>query len=402
MAHEEELDDYDDETCIVKFVYYKTTVGVAMKRLALMGFSLSRCQAYFEDELEKARRLTGGWLSEFLAEEHDEDDMTVREEERLRERLGQLHLLDFESWRETLRELVEGENFEDTTFMNIRPGDTIQRFSRFYGYHGEDSFPATIDKRIQLAVVLSTFDSEAPLVLDVSGLVESGQLGETEEVIGNGWFYRRHDIADGEPILILTEGSSDAKLLQQSLSALYPEVEDRFRFLDFGAANLAGGAPSLVAQVRAFVGAGVRIKILGIFDNDAAARDALRPLEKVKLPDNIGVMTLPELGFACNYPTVGPLGKLRGNVNGLAVSIEFFAGEDLLTRLGNGEPDPVIWGSYIAAARAYQGELSSKAAAAEALGQSLSMERDAKAHQLAHPELCLLWEKVFSLAESLK
>ena len=141
---------------------------------------------------------------------------------------------------------------------------------------------------------------------------------------------------------------------------------------------------------------------MSVVDNDAVGRDALRQLENTRLPPNIGVMTLPELAVANRYPTLGPLGKLSGNVNGLAVSIEFFAGEQLLMEAGGGEPDPVVWGSYISGLKTYQGELSRKTVVAKALRESLSRKMEPAAHKEVHPELCELWEQIFKLAETLQ
>ena len=171
--------------------------------------------------------------------------------------------------------------------------------------------------------------------------------------------------------------------------------------MDFDTSKYGGGAPSLVSQVKGFAAAGVRIKILGILDNDAAALEALRPLERIKLPTNIAVMRLPELAFARNYPTIGPLGSQNGNVNGLAVSIEFFAGEQLLAKIGGGEPDPVVWGSYYPKMDTYQGELKHKLDAAKAIQESLAQEKSPAEHKAAHPELCELWEHIFKVAETL-
>jgi hypothetical protein len=396
-----------DDSYTVSFVHYKTTVETAAARLSLMGFSPTRCEARFSKE----RDARIAELDSELASEPDcyESPRRQGQLEAEKELLELYRALTFPKWKECLRWLADNHKLEFPDGLRQyldeleldEDDETIDKFALLFDSDDEDYFPLNLDLRVIWASVLSTFDPAESVVMDISYMVESRYLAEDSKVINDGWSSLRHGIAENEPILVLTEGSSDATILKLSLSALYPELEERFQFLDFDASKYGGGAPSLVAQVKGFAAAGVRNKILGILDNDAAAREALRPLEKITLPSNIGVMRLPELALASHYPTIGPLGKLNGNVNGLAVSIEFFAGERLLSEVGGGELDAVVWGSYYPKMETYQGELKHKEAAAKALRESLSEEKDSSSHRAAHPELCELWEQIFRHAEAL-
>lgn len=48
-----------------------------------------------------------------------------------------------------------------------------------------------------------------------------------------------------------------------------------------------------------------------IFDNDAAGHEALASLKSIALPSNIRAITLPDLEFARDYPTIGPHGQSK-------------------------------------------------------------------------------------------
>jgi hypothetical protein len=111
--------------------------------------------------------------------------------------------------------------------------------------------------------------------------------------------------------------------------------------------------------VKAFSGAGITNRIVALFDNDTAAREATRMLAAVPLPANIVVRHYPELPLLRNYPTLGPSGLTSLNVNGLAASIELYLGEDILQD-GGGGLIPIQWRGYSQTLRQYQGEVIGK------------------------------------------
>jgi hypothetical protein len=134
---------------------------------------------------------------------------------------------------------------------------------------------------------------------------------------------------------------------------------DYYTFPDFARANAAGGAPMLVATLKAFVSANIRQRVIALFDNDTAAEDALRGLRDVHLPDHIRVLRLPDLDLARSYPTVGPQGAQDVDVNGSAVSLELYFGRDILRSQDEGFV-PIRWGGWSQAVGKYQGEVQHK------------------------------------------
>src|SRR5262249_20950434 len=132
-------------------------------------------------------------------------------------------------------------------------------------------------------------------------------------------------------ITLLTEGITDSRILRASLEAFYPEARNLYSFVDFEGFRVEGGASPLARLLRGFAGAGLRDRFIAIFDNDAAGHEAVALLKSVVLPPNIRAITLPDLEFARAYPTVGPTGNVRADINGSAASIEIFLGEEALT-----------------------------------------------------------------------
>jgi hypothetical protein len=84
-----------------------------------------------------------------------------------------------------------------------------------------------------------------------------------------------------------------------------------------------------------------------------------RVVRKLNLPDNFLILTLPDLKFAKRYPTVGPNGTLKTDINGRACGIELYLGTAALTG-EDGELTPVQWGGYEKKVKRYQGELADK------------------------------------------
>jgi hypothetical protein len=116
----------------------------------------------------------------------------------------------------------------------------------------------------------------------------------------------------------------------------------------------------LVGNLKAFVGSGIGNRIIALFDNDTAARVAMKGLQMIKLPDNFRVFTYPVLEFAKNYPTIGPGGLTNIDINGVACSLELYLGSDVLTV--KDKLSPVQWKGYDESLGQYQGEILNKKA----------------------------------------
>jgi hypothetical protein len=155
-----------------------------------------------------------------------------------------------------------------------------------------------------------------------------------------------------------------------------------------------GGASYLVKFLRAFAAARINTNIIAIFDNDAAGTNAFNVASSVPLPVNITVMKLPDIELARSYPTIGPQGKHRIDINGKAVSIELFLGRHNLTR-SDGDLTPVVWSNYVHGARQYHGVIDEKQTVLDRFMEETSRSDGPDHYRSRLPELVTLWEHIF-------
>jgi len=241
------------------------------------------------------------------------------------------------------------------------------------------------DARFALRAVLLSFpDSE--VCLDISDLEDAGWSSEAQRgsLVSDAAAVISGMAGMHAPVVVLTEGRTDAEFLSASLKILYPYLTDLIRFLDYDQ-KTEGGAGALVRMVRAFAAAGIVNRVIAVFDNDTAAADALRVLDLSKLPSQLQVLQYPTIEIASAYPTLGPPSQISPNgsasvadVNGLAGSIEIYLGRDVLAG-SDGRLLPVQWKSYIASAGRYQGEVVDKASIHESFRAKYRLALD-------HPE----------------
>lgn len=212
------------------------------------------------------------------------------------------------------------------------------------------------DPRFALALSLIRTHSSTIVRLDLSDLLAGGYLSSDEYPHLDARTRLAESVAASGPIIVITEGSSDARWLARALEVAAPSVATYFKFLDFDTARAPGGTDRVVALTKGMVGAGVMNRIVAVLDNDAAGHAAAHQLRRLQLPDRVSVVTLPDVDYAAHYPTLGPEGMAWSDVNGRAVSIEFMFGAKVLQP--SGASHPVRWHSYIDSAKAYQGRLS--------------------------------------------
>ena len=171
---------------------------------------------------------------------------------------------------------------------------------------------------------------------------------------------RQEFVRETGTVLILTEGRSDTQVLSVAIQAMYPEFSDLFQFVDFEEFSIQGGASMLTKMVKSFAGIRMDQSILALFDNDAAGLAEKQHVDRIRaLPNNIRTMALPDIELARDYPTIGPEGERRMDVNGTASSIELFLGRNALTDR-DGTLHPIRWTGWNPQIQRYQGALEHK------------------------------------------
>lgn len=341
-----ELDDEADDP--FQIVRYAAPAAVIRDRLDLLGFTLQASQQAFDAAARHHATAHAATMqriaSSLPGESHDEE----------REVLG---ALTASVWMEGLREIrdrgLKPTYRSDAELVALSPLLRHMLGANSDGWYG---FPSGECRHVlRLAVEVCPTDD---LIYDLTDLVIGGYYDSSDDVVADADDLLTKDVLETRRIIVLTEGATDKWILENSLALLRPHLADFFTFMDFEGARVAGGAGALAAMVKAFVGAGILNRVVALFDNDTAARVALRSLEAIAIPRNIAVLQYPRLDSAASYPTIGPTGLVNMDVNGFAGGIELYLGDDVLS--DGGVRAPVQWKGFDESVRQYQGELIAK------------------------------------------
>jgi hypothetical protein len=182
---------------------------------------------------------------------------------------------------------------------------------------------------------------------------------EFAPIVHAGWV-QRYDFRPGarktQRILIVTEGTSDSRIIRRALDVLRPDVADFFNFVDVDDRYHFWGTGNLVKFAEGLLRIEVLNKVLFVFDNDAEGVDAFRKLEKSNPPANMRAMLLPDLNEFQKFNALGPEGVNISDINGRAAAIECY----LDLRIDRYLPAQVTWSNFKKDIDAWHGVLDFK------------------------------------------
>ena len=161
-----------------------------------------------------------------------------------------------------------------------------------------------------------------------------------------------HELPRELRFLLVTEGSSDAQIIGKALALRRPEIVDFFYFVNVTEGYPFSGTGNLHNFCRGLVAIGVINRTLVIYDNDAEGLRKSRASRRLNLPDNLGVIRLPDIADDKMLNSLGPTGHAVSDINGTAASIECYL--DLTVCA---EPPLIRWSNYVEEIDAYQGAL---------------------------------------------
>ncbi|RYE16163.1 MAG: hypothetical protein EOP45_17970 [Sphingobacteriaceae bacterium] len=181
------------------------------------------------------------------------------------------------------------------------------------------------------------------------------------DIIAGGWVHEE-DVKNVqfEKIIILTEGRTDVEFINSALLRLYPYLEPYYHFINFDEYRVESNASALVKLVISLAASKIKHPIIVLFDNDTTGIMEMKKLLNVRIGENFKILRYPNLPLANKYPTVGPTGNKKMNVNGLACGIELYLGRDTL--MDGDSLTPVQWKGYNEKENKYQGEIHNKSA----------------------------------------
>lgn len=352
----EKFDDSDYSRYV-----YTNSAKIIKERLAIMGYTLNKARRTFDEERK-------GALQE-LKDRYDEDKWLP-----LLDRIKILETATFNKWVKACKYISVNKLEFDYSYSvqaNAPKGASpLVKYLLTNDDYGSFGFPGS-DIYDVFRIFLEFIPDNTPITMDISDLVNGGYYESNEKVCDNLLNSLTYNYPINEKIIILTEGSSDKRILESSLPLLFPHLAGYYSFMNFEDSNAAGGAGYLLSTIRAFAGSGITNRIIAIFDNDTAGGVAIQSLRKTKIPRNIKVMQYPNIKIAKKYPTLGPSGVKLLDINGLACSLEIYLGRDVLENTG--KLRPVQWRGYDNTLNQYQGEIIGKNEIQEKFSKKLSV-----------------------------
>jgi HEPN/Toprim N-terminal domain 1 len=320
-GHQEELDDLD-----LAEEMFARPLSRVLPRLAILGSTLEAARVEYEKVVADAKEF----------ETHRNDSGPI------------INFLSFDEFCNLaccvpLRELKD-EYIECDTLALGRFALQIADFNRLPWTENSDSYwseASYLSSRICILSAESMLQVFAlnPANEDVEVTWEFGPL------VDAGWVQRSDFVAGArrqEKVLVVTEGASDARIINRSLEVLRPDVKDFFHFVDVDERHHFWGAGNLIKFAEGLLRIDILNKVLFVFDNDAEGVDAFRKLEKLNLPVNMRAMVLPDLDEFKEFTARGPEGVSTSNINGRAAAIECYLDLRLIDY-----PNPqVLWSNY--------------------------------------------------------
>ena len=300
------------------------------RRLELLGYSKGRLKSLFEEHLKL--------IPDYYAE--------IR--------------LTYEEFHEVVFSLDVSKITPDDQWADYDAGEFLSRYLlKHPEFNKIHNLSEIIDKDIGL--VFEHLDPYITLRILAENPInkELDVYWSYQDLIDGGWIEEEdilRTLGASHQILIVTEGSSDTKILRKAFDILYPDIADFFTFVDMQENYPFTGAGNLSNFCKGLASIQIQNNVLVIFDNDVAGAATLNRLCDVKLPENMHIIKLPEHESFEHFETVGPNGKSKESINGTAVAIECFLDHSYLSN----DAPIVRWQSYDKTLDAYQGELVCK------------------------------------------
>lgn len=348
-----EIDEGEDEDYLPEYYFaYSTSVSFVKDRLEFMGFSLNKACGIFREglleEVEEYKKIIETTQYEML-------------KDRYTFHISVMQDLTLDTWLEGLVFIIKNELSGKYDWVIPEHVEELNKFPDHIRYMLNShnfGFPDN-SVRAYIRALIEVLGIDGDLVYDFSDLTIEESLSVDEELCENALSFFADKYVRDYKIVVLTEGSSDRWAIQSALQLFYPHLASYYSFMDFDTAKVQGGAGHLASTVKSFIGAGIVNRVVAFFDNDTAAKAAMKPLSQIRIPINTRIYRYPDIDIARNYPTLGPQGTVSMDVNGLACGLELYFGSDVLQE-EDGSLCPIQWKGYDDATKQYQGEVMKK------------------------------------------
>jgi hypothetical protein len=333
-----EKKDYAEDS--EKIYHYHTTVKIALERLDILGFTLTKVKSSLEEKIKER--------CHFL--EKSLKDITVPNGDYfIKKELEAIQKSGFESFKGAFQEIKENRftinNLESKQLSNLAKY-LLRRSHYDWQYYYPDQHPLNY-----LRFILECCKSSADVTLDFTDLVRSGFATKEANIRDISIKNTSMDYAIFSKILVLTEGESDAEILKIALAKLYPYLSNYYLFMPFHLTEISrerkipGSAQALLQRIKSFAACQINNRIIGVFDNDYEGRNALKQIDPRALPDNIKLISYPDIEANKEYPISN--GNYKDinykDINGKAAFLETYFGSQVMEAVAKEKPEIIIF-----------------------------------------------------------
>ena len=375
QADYECYDDKDDPDLVLMEKCFARPLRSVAERLDLMGYSVDRARQSYQqirtDEVDLRKEMAGGdegQLIDPIDFEQFLEFIKSKKIENLSDEYDSKNGFDSEAAR---------REFGGTFNLNRIPGYDEAEWNAYSARSYFGGLIGILHPYLVLRLLAENPDNLESLVIWQYGpLVSSGW--EKEEIFQAG--AKRTD-----KFLIVTEGTSDVRILQHAFGLLRPGVADFFYYIDLSHSHPFQGAGNLAKFAEGLAKIDIQNQTLFVLDNDAEGIDALRRIGDLNLPPNMGAMALPNLNELSAMITLGPEGIGEADINGRAAAIECY----LDLKSGGVPPPQIIWKNFKEKIAVYHGALRQKEAYTKYFLKQTKSDLDRASYDLSKLEKVL-------------
>ncbi len=333
---------------------YQCPVGHLIDRLEIMGFTL----ALAREQMDSLRTDALSTPTLRIRRRNESSEDAAKRESKT----ATLTKSSFEDWLEAYVRLTDA--WLGGTFYESRATGPLDGHLYLFLMEESDAPVEGIrdpfkELRFKLRAMLAVFRRDEPATLDFTPMIKVWDQSPTERLTEAATESLLAPARATEPIVVLTEGRTDTRILSRSMERLYPHLSHLYTFLDHEGFGPPPGTGNIGNLLKGLAGCRISNRVIALFDNDAAGMVAVNLARKRNFPRNFRVLQLPVLEHAKSYPTLGPTGLVSTDINGSACGIELYLGRMALSG-DDGALMPIQWTVYQRQLEKYQGELRDK------------------------------------------
>ena len=238
-----------------------------------------------------------------------------------------------ETFNLLIEEKLDNENDIDLYLYKLNNYDNKYKQNKFLNdyrtFDDEKQYKFSfIDFRILLYMLVKNLKQQ----MDITIQFYTPQNSEKYYPIISNYHNIKKNIFQNSKTVILTEGKSDINMLENCLKLLYPDLSYLYSFFDFNTLKVEGSVNDITNKLKILISAGFINRMIIIIDNDYAANCEYTKIKNIlEKYNNYKVIRLPDINIAKEYPVQDNNGNIvKKDINGKAVSIEFFTGKDII------------------------------------------------------------------------